>query len=83
MNYVSKKPTCLAISFMAAMKARDDLPGRDLTADKVLAHLQNAVQFCWAAHQNLIPVMCYTVGSRDARISAWVAVLHMAHIMPF
>jgi hypothetical protein len=82
MNSVSKKTTYLVIAFMVAMTASDDLPGQALTADKAMAHIQYAVKFCRAAHKKLTPVMCYTVGSRNARISAWATVLHTAHIVP-
>jgi hypothetical protein len=72
MNYVSKKTTHLVIAFTVATTA----------SDKAMAHIQYAVEFCRAAHKKLTPVMCYTVGSRNARTSAWAEVPFTAHIMP-
>jgi hypothetical protein len=70
------------MTFMTAMTAHDALPGQAPTADKVMAHLQYALQFCWAAHKKLIPALCYTADSHDARISDWAAALHTENIMP-
>jgi hypothetical protein len=81
MMFCSKRPTDLAIAFVAAMAAHDTLPGHAHTSEKAMVHIRYAVQFCWTAHKKLLLTLCYTLKSHDARIRAWAAALHAAHIM--
>jgi hypothetical protein len=77
-----KNPAVLAIAFVSVMTAHDAVSGQAPTSDKALDHLRCVVQFFWAAHTKLIPLLCYTLVSHDLRISAWATALRTAHIIP-
>jgi hypothetical protein len=71
----------LAVAFAVAMANHDNLMEDACGDDRALANPQHALQFCWAAANNTVPPIHYSVALSPI-IMAWSKRLHTSHTMP-